>query len=413
MPVTSITYSIPYLLFLLYLVVLALLEFRSLKFDKDVKYIRWAAIAGFVFFFGLRGFVFSDWALYYPLFDKIPTIWEGGLTSVLNQDFTEDFATDVNFGKTGMEMGFIYFTVLFKSIIPDYFAWVFFNTVIDVILLDIFIRRYSPYYVLSFILFIAFGGLIIECNLMRNVKSILFFLISLKYLQERRILPYMALNLAGFFFHSSAIVFFPLYFILHKECPKWLMWSVFIVGNILTLLHISYLQPFMLSFADFVGGRLGVQIKLYLASDLYSQPYGLSLGYIERVATFLLLVFFQKKLIERNTYNIIFINTYVLYFIVFFFFSEIMVAVERLSFLFVFAYWILYPELLALVEETVNRFIVFLILIIFCALKVITATNNVFIKYDNLLFGIESIEVRSQRVYNDLDTLLDSEGKIK
>lgn len=408
MPVTSFSYSIPYLLFLLYLVGLAFLEFRALKFGKDIKFIRWAAMGGFVFFFGLRGFVFSDWALYYPIFDKIQTIWDGGLTSVLSQDFTEDFETDVNYGKTGMEMGFIYSTVLFKSIIPDYFAWVFFNAVIDIILLDIFVRRYSPYYVISIILFLTFGGLIIECNLMRNVKSILLFLISLKYLQERRIIPYMALNLIGIFFHTSAIVFFPLYFILHRECPKWLMWTIFITGNILTLLQIGYLQPLMLSFADIIGGRMGVQIKLYFASDLYGQAYGLSIGYIERVITFLLLIFFREKLLARKAHNTIFINAYILYFIVFFFFSEIMIAVERLSLLFVFAYWIIYPELLALVEDVFRKLVLFITLMFFCALKLISMNSVIFSKYDNLLFGIESMEERSQRVYNDLDAYIDS-----
>lgn len=409
MPVTSITYSFPYLILFFYLTVLAFIEFRLLKFGKDIKYVRYAAIFAFVFFFGLRGFVFSDWEIYYHLFDKIPSIWDGGLSSVLSQDFTEDFATDVSYGKTGYEMGFIYFTVLFKSIIPDYFAFVFFNTLIEIILLDIFIRRYSPYYVFSIILFIAFGGLLIECNLMRNIKSMLLFFLSLKYLQERKIVPYMLLNGLGLLFHSSAIVFFPLYFFFHKEFPKWLMWAIFVVGIFLTMLHVVYLKPLMLGFSEIIGGRLGVQIKLYFASDLYSQAYGISIGYIERVITYLLIIFFKDKLVERNKYNILFINAYILYFIVFFYFSEVMVAVERLSLIFVFAYWILYPELLALVKDTVNKFIVFFAIIAFAGMKIVTATTNVFAKYDNLLFGIESMEERSMRVYNDLDNLLESE----
>lgn len=408
MPLTSFTYSIPYLGLLLYYVALAFLEFRAKKYDTDTKYIRWAAMAGFIFFFGLRGFVFSDWELYYALFEKISTIWDGGLKSVLSQDFTEDFATDVNLGKTGYEMGFIYFTVLFKSIIPDYFAWVFFNTVLDVLLLNVFFKRYSPYYALSFIIFITLGGTMIECNLMRNVKSILFFLFSLKYLQERRILPYMLINIAGVLFHSSSVVFFPLYFFLHRECPKWLMWAIFIVGVLLTLLQISYLQPLMISFADIVGGRLGVQIKLYFASEFYSRSYGISLGLIERIITYLLLIFFKKKLVERNPGNIMFINAYLLYFVVFFYFSEIWVAVDRLSLLFVFTYWILYPELLALVENVYKRLVVLLVMVAFCSMKIITMNSNIFSKYDNLLFGIESIEKRSQIVYNELDNYVDS-----
>lgn len=411
MPNISFSYSIPYLVFFLFLFVLLLFEFRNLKSGTDIKYIRWATIVGFVFFFGLRGFVFSDWGLYYPFFEKMPTIWEGGFSQVMDPEFAKNFATDVSTGKSGLEMGFVYFTLIIKSIIPDYYAWVFINCILDVILLDLFFRKYSPYYVLSFILFITFGGLIIECNLMRNFKAILFFLISIKYLQERRIIPYFLLNFAGILFHSSAILYLPLYFILHKECPKWLMWVILIAGIMVSIIQISYLRPIALAIGDFVGGRLSVQIRLYFASDFFTQSYGLSIGFIERIITYLCLILFKKKLIERNPYNNIFINVFILYFIFFFYFTEVMIVAERMTLLFAFSYWILYAELLALVKEIANKTLVLTAILAFSILKIVSATNNVFSKYDNLLFGIESYDERSQIFYNDLDNYLDSKGR--
>lgn len=398
-------YSIPYLAFLAFLTALMFLEFRQIKFEKDTSYIRWVTILAIVVFFGLRGFVYTDWMMYYPLFDKLPTIWEGGLTSVLSSDFSEDFITDVSMGKAGLELGFIYFAVIFKSIIPNYFAFIFFNSLIDIFLLDIFFRRYSNYYVLSFILFIVFGGLGLEFNLLRNFKALLLFLVSLKYLQERRIIPFMLINLVGYLFHSSALIFLPLYFILHKEWPNWLIWGIFIVGNILFLMHIKYLQPITLAVADMIGGRMAVKAKLYFVSDFYSQAYGLGLGYIERVVTFLAFIPLQKKLKAQNRYNIIFINIYLLYFIIYFFFSELMVAVERLSLLFVFAYWILYPEILALIKEISNKFLVTLLLIGYSTLKVAQVNSNIFSRYDNLLFGIQNYEDRKMIIENNKDAI--------
>lgn len=398
-------YSIPYLAFLAFLTALMFLEFRQIKFEKETSYIRWVTILAIVVFFGLRGFVYTDWMMYYPLFDKLPTIWEGGLTSVLNSDFSEDFITDVSMGKAGLELGFIYFAVIFKSIIPNYFAFIFFNSLIDILLLDIFFRRYSNYYVLSFILFIVFGGLGLEFNLLRNFKALLLFLVSLKYLQERRIIPFMLINLVGYLFHSSALIFLPLYFILHKEWPNWLIWGIFIVGNILFLMHIKYLQPITLAVADMIGGRMAVKAKLYFVSDFYSQAYGLGLGYIERVVTFLAFILLQKKLIAQNRHNIIFINIYLLYFIIYFFFSELMVAVERLSLLFVFAYWILYPEILATIKEISNKFLVILLLIGYSTVKVAQVNSNIFSRYDNLLFGIQNYEDRKMIIENNKDAI--------
>lgn len=395
MPTFSNQYSIPYLIFLFYLIMLVFIEFRQLNLGKNTTITRWATIIGFIFFIGLRGFIYSDWISYYNLFEKIPTIWDGGLSSFSKSDFSEQFATDVNIGKSGIEIGFLYFTYLLKSIAPNYFVWVFINTVIDILILDIFFRRYSKYYVFGFIIFFVFGGMMIECNLMRNVKAILLFLISLNYLEERKIIPYMLLNLVGILFHTSAFIFIPLYFILNKVWPKWLLWSIFVIGNILFIFHIGYLEPIMLTLADTLGGRLAVQIKLYFAMDLYNQSYGISLGYIERVITFLAIILFQHKLIEQRRSNCMFINAYVLYFICFFFFSEIMVAVERLTLIFIFSYWIIYPELLYLIKKITYKIIVFGTMFIYCALKIVSTNSNILSKYDNLVFGIVSYEERS------------------
>lgn len=406
MDAINYSYSIPYLVFMIYLMVLMFIEFRQIKFDQDTRYVRWACMAGFLFFFGLRGFVYTDWTMYYSLFEKLPTIWEGGLKSVLSTDFSEAFETDTSTGQAGVELGFIYFAVFLKSIIPDYFAFVFVNSLIDVILLNVFLKRYSKYYALSFIMFLVFGGLGMEFNLLRNMKAILLFLISLRYIQEQRFLPFLFLNLIGFAFHSSALVFIPFYFILNRKWPKWLIWSIFIVGNIIFIMHIQYMKPIALALADIFGGRMAVKVKLYFVSDLYNRPYGLGLGYIERTITFLIMIMSRKKLVEHSPSNVIFINSFLIYFIIYSFFAEIMIAVERLSLLFVFCYWILYPEILNMIKESINKLAVLIAMIFYSTLKLAQVNSNIFARYDNVMFGIESFEDRSTHIYNDLDAVL-------
>lgn len=407
MPINSFTYSIPYLLYLLVLVGLMFVEFRRLKLELDTSYVRWLTIISFLIFFGLRGFIFTDWIIYYSIFDKLPTLWDGGLESLMN--VSETFEADLEVGKAGYEMGFIVTTFIFKSLIPNYFVWIFANVLVDIWLLDKFIRRFSPYYVMAFVVFIAMGGLIIECNLIRNIKAILLFMISIKYLEERRLFLYLILNGIGVLFHSSAVIFFPLYFILHKECPKWLMWAIFILGNVIFLLQIGYLKPLMLSFADMFGGRLGVQIKIYFALDLYSQPYGISMGYLERVMTFLLLIVFKEALIERSKHNIILINVYIVYFIIFFYFSEVMIAVDRLTLLFIFSYWVIFPQLYQLIRHTTVKWAVVSIIILFCGVKTSLVSSNIFAKYDNLLTGIEGYEVRLMHHDNNVDKFVEKQ----
>lgn len=383
------------------------IEFKFINQEKDIRYIRLATIVGFLFFFGLRGYILTDWLVYYPLFDKMPTIWDGGFSSAFNMDFAAEYGTDVSIGKTGMELGFVYFTLIFKSIIPNYFAWVFFNTIIDVLLLDIFIRRYSKYYVLGFIFFFVFEGLGIEINLMRNIKAILIFLVSVKYIEQRRIIPYMLLNFLGFLFHSSALIFFPLYFFIHKEWSKKVIWSIFVIGIFILLFKITYLAPILSSIGGLIGGRISVLIEMYLASDLYSGAYGLfHFGYIERVVTFCLFMLSYDKLKEQNSSNVIFLNTYVIYFIIYFYFSEISVIIERLPMLFVFANWILYPNLFYLLDSRINKLIFLCIFIMYSFVKISNANSNIIAKYDNLLFGIESHEERLESFINNYDQVI-------
>ena len=401
MQLYSYIYSLPYILFLLYLILLMFLEFRCIKYNQNTGIIRLATIAGFLFFFGLRGFVFTDWLIYKPLFEEMPTLFGGNLNII-----TDRFSTNIETGFRGTELGFIYFTVIFKTIIPNYIAWIFFNTLIDVLLLDIFFRHYSKYYVLSFIIFVTFGGLGLEFNLLRNVKAILLFLLSLKYLHSRQLIPYMLLNILGCVFHASSLIFLPLYFILHKEWPKSLLWIIFIVGNILFLFHIQYLKPLLTSAGDLIGGKIMIMIRTYFENELYNSQFGIGLGYIERIVTFCVILYFYELLKKQSNYNIIFINSFILYFIVYFFFTEIRVAVERLSLLFVFSYWILYPNILNLFTRLNNRIIVIFTLLVYCILKLTVGNSNVFSKYDNLIFGIESFEVRQERVNENLEEVL-------
>lgn len=396
----SLTYSLPYLTFLFFLIALMLLEFRQLQQNRSIQIVRWLVISGYLLFFGLRGFIFSDWSIYAPLFEKMPTVWSGESLSAFHQNILDDFTTDVQTGNAGMEKGFIYFILLFKSLVPNYHAFIFFNVVIDLIILDSFFRRYSPYYALSFILLITFGGIIMQCDLLRNFKAILLFLISLNYLKERKPLQYFAINTIGILFHSTSILFFPLYFFLHKDCPVWLMWTVFIVGNILFLLKINYIQPAILALSDAIGGRLAVQVRIYFVMEEYNAAYAISIGYLERIITYLLILFNHKKLKEQNPHNTLFINAFILYFFTFFFLSEISIAVERLTLLFIFSYWVLYPLLLNVIKDIANKALFLMAFLSFSTLKIITLTQDTLTKYDNILFGIENYETRKDRFDN-------------
>jgi hypothetical protein len=369
----SYKYAIPYLIFLGYLFVLMSEEFYKFNKQQSTKRVRMLTMLGFLFFFGLRGFVNTDWFGYYPFFEELPTIWQ-----IHNITFSS-------------EIGFTIYSALIKSIWNSYFFWIFISTLIDVLILNAVFKKYAKYYVLSFIVFFLFSGVMIEVNLLRNVKSILLFLLSLRFLQERKALPYFLLNGLGMLFHLSAIIYLPLFFILHRQYSKVLLWAIFIAGNIIYLCSFKYIQPVFAFFADAIGGNVQVKIHSYFQHELYNHATGLTIGYLERFTTYILTMIFYNKIASRPGYTV-FINMYVLYFICFFYFSELSELSMRLATLFVSSYWFLYPALFSLVRKLENKRMILLCLVVYASWKTIRGYDNVFQKYSNITFGIEKYE---------------------
>lgn len=163
------------------------------------------AYAILLWFIGLRGHMYSDFIVYYPLFEELPAI------------------SDLEVGDYLMEPGFIIYSSLIKTIFPNYFIWIFINTSIDLLVFYHVFKRYTEFRILPLIFFIAYMGLSIEFNLYRNVKALDLFLLSIPYLQQRRIVPYMFLNLLGATFHVSSLIYIPMYFLLHKNIGQGLV----------------------------------------------------------------------------------------------------------------------------------------------------------------------------------------------
>ena len=377
MELFSFKYAIPYLIFLGYLLALMIWEIVKSSRGQGIKDIQWLTIIGFVFFFGLRGFVGTDWVNYYPYFNNISLTF-------------------------AWEQGFAIYTYLIHSIYPNYFFWVFVSSLINAILLHVVFKRYAKYYVLAFIVFSTFNGIIMEINLMRNIKSILFFLVSLRYLQERKILPYMLLNLLGITFHISSILFLPLYFVLHREIPKLYLWIMFAGGMIVFFLQIEYIKPILSFFADIIGGRLPEMVDAYFRDHRMNFFKLFSIGTIERIFSFVVIMFMRDKLIAQDKNNIIFINLFMIFFFICFYMAEANEIATRLSMLFVASYWILYPNILAATRKTLNYQLLLLFIVTLSIMRT-SMYNSFLFRYDNVLFGIESFEKRKKLLHEHSD----------
>lgn len=384
LPLEGIRYSIPYLCLVLYFILLFFLELQVKRQEtyllRNILIIRFLAGAGLLLFFGFRGFIGWDWTIYFPAFKNTPELFS------LHPD---------SFTVSRYEPAFIALMSFFKTISGNYHFFIFFNTLADIVVLLVFLKQFSKVSLsLSCLLFIVMGGIYLETDLLRNAKSIMLFLLSLRYLRDRQLLPYLMLNLLGCMFHFSSLIYIPLYFFLHKQISRKTIIIIFIIGILLYLLQIEYIRPLISKISGLFGQRASDATWKYLNNDLYSVGYGITIGFIERMITSSLILLYYHRLISDNRNNILFINSFVLYFIFFFYFAEIKIIPVRVGGLFYYSYWILIPSLLSVIIKRNNRILFLFYIFIYSLVKIAGMSDNILYKYRSVLFVRDNFEKR-------------------
>lgn len=373
-------YSIPYVLLLLLYGFLAVYSYNN-RDDETVKHKIgvWCVII-FIFFYGLRGFTCDDWINYYPAFQKC------------SYEYINLNPFDYSF-EWSFEPGFTLLMCLCKTIANSFHFFVFVCTTINTLLLYNFLHKRVANIPLGFILFLCFGGYGLSTNLMRNSIAILIFINAVDYIFKRQPLPYFGMCLLALSFHSSSVFYFPLYFFFHKKCNKWIYLALFALGNIVFILHI----PIFLKIAEVIvgdsEGRLQKMLEIYTTGN-FAEMKTLSIGYLERLFSGIIVFCYYDKLIEVREENKIFINAFIGYFLTALMLSEFSTISLRMSYLFMFSYWILWNDLIKCFFYENNRKLFLSFIGLYCVLKMIISTDMVTSKYDNVLFGIKSYEER-------------------
>lgn len=400
-PTFSYSYSPPYVFLFLIFFLLFLWENRIKKKEGNITIVRYICMLVFFVFFGFRGYLDTDFVVYYPIYEATPTLSDTQGVLRFFSSVHEDYLLKV-------EPGFKVFAILLKSISEDYFFLQIISSLIDVLFLNYFFKKYSPQYVLGFIMFLIFSGLIIEFNLLRNSKAIFLFIYSLQFIKDRNPVKYFICNGIGLLFHSSAIFYFPLYFFLHKKFAPQLVWGAFILGNVLYLGQIKFITPIVVAIGNFFGGVYSLMAEGYSEDSLYSTGYGITMGYIEKFLTFILFYYSYNKISEQikdeKMLNIFF-NLFFIFTVTYLFLSEYSVLIDRMTTLFVMSYWILYPYVYTVLERMFKLVFTF-ILFLFGIYKMINSNNNIIRKYENILWDKPTITRAYYIINKHLDKIL-------
>lgn len=328
-----------------------------------------------IVFIGCRGFIGLDWNFYYPYFIKAPSIFD---SSTEISKFIEN---------SNWNIGYCLFNIFCKTFTESYFGFQLISATIDVILLHFVFERYChKYYFLAWFLYFSFNGFGIEILYLRNAKSICLFLLSLKYVEERSFIKYLFMNILGYLFHTSAILFIPLYFLFIAKRRKRLELAIFIIGLIFFALQIEWLKKVLQIIQPFAPLKVQILIKAYLASEYFSAAYEVSLGFIERVFTFIVMYIYSDRILEHDKRLKPFWYLFLLYNYTYLFCSEFGIIIARITIFFITSYWILLPVLYGFFNKEKK----ILFILIFCTytfLKIYIGQSNPHDYYENFLFN--------------------------
>lgn len=325
-------------------------------------------------FLGLRGYVATDYVNYYPFFQDIPSLFGG--------NFSLDY-----FETNGWEKGYLLYALICKTICPSFIFFQFVSVLIDFLFIRYFIRLHLPVNsrIFAYAIFFSFYGLVIEFNLYRNVKALLIFMYSLKFILKKKFLRYIFCVFLACLFHKTSIIFLPFYFFIGRKWKRKIILLLWIVGNVICILRISYLKELGLFVSDFLPDLYGNLIKLYLNSEKYGSSYALGFGWLERQISFFLVFLYSKETVEKKSMSNIFLNFAYLHFFIWLYCSELNIFIQRIALLFVFGFWFVIPYIYSKISMK-DKFYFLIYFFFMGILKVFIGFNSFEYNYRLIIF---------------------------
>lgn len=326
-------------------------------------------------FLGLRGFIGWDWWAYYPSYNNLPNGFN-------------------------YEIGYEIWSNIFYKIGLSYHHFTFINTVADILILAYVLKKYSKYPIFSMFLFLAVQGLSFEVDLLRNAKAVLLFIISIQFIKERKLIPFLILNILGMTFHMSSVIYLPMYFILNRNYSRKIILPLIILGNIYYLFDTKLFTHILEYMSSVLPAAVGGKITSYLS--IIPQNYKLPVGtlYFERLVTFIMVFFFLHKekgsREKENQYSLIMENSFYIFYLIFLFTSEFFIASTRIGILFIYANWFLWGDIIENFRDTKIKAAVFLIAVLIGGNRIYNHFdfngNKILYRYENIITDHKSYE---------------------
>jgi len=368
-------FSFPYLILILVYIIIYFYENSKNQKDKSNKSVRYISAFVFLLFFGFRGYVGSDWFNYEYYYSET----------------TLDYWTIQDY-----ELGFSFIAKLFHDFGFSYHYFVFFITLIQVLLWDRFLKTQSNQVSLSYIILISLFPLLI-IDLLRNLTSILIAIQAIDYINKNKKFKASIIILLSILFHTTGIFFFLLFLINRKYFNRNILIFGLLLGIVVYLLQFNFFNSIVSFIGNIAGGRLQYLANTVTESD---KSYGLRFGILEKLFILVLVLFNYKRIVNNKLIKPIYFNGFFCYCFLLLYFSTSDTIINRFSLLFFWAYIMILCDFKVLVgSRNMNLIVMFI-----CILKTFVTFNRDIYEYSNNIITEDSYydrKVIREKAYED------------
>ena len=300
----------------------------------------------FVIIGGLRYEVGADWGPYQKLFDRLA-------------DWRSVF-------EAREEILFSGLMFIIKSMFHDFSIFIFVLFLVSFSLKYSIIRRYSPDIFVSLMVYLYTVFLIYDVNGLRQGLAIGIVLHGVPYILKRKLLPFLALTIMASFFHISALIFVPLYYLARIQISNKILMLSLIPLIVISLQIGSVLQHNSI-FQSFLEIERFLHYATYLTDAYHNANESfLNIALFQRLFIFLLFMYYYKKIMFSEDIKLLLRNGYFASIIIFIIFSFSSEFSARLGFYYKSLEILIIPMLVSCPIKRSERLMLLGVFIVFC-----------------------------------------------
>jgi hypothetical protein len=157
----------------------------------------------------------------------------------------------------------------------------------------------------------------------REGLAIAFFMLSIPDIKKRKIKPFFIKFLIAFFFHYSAIVMLPVFFLIQPNYKSFFPYLIILILSIISLVFVNNILILLITVIKLIPIQ-GIQKKLEFYINLqrkgiFNSINIFSIARIMRISIILILVMYIKCIEQHNQYARTLLQIYIISQAVFFF----------------------------------------------------------------------------------------------